>query len=61
MDPSGDAEYKMEIRAQQGFVQQQQLGAPARCSQLWVLFADDMTEKLSLNEPLSKACREPFI
>ena len=51
--PFGDAEYKMELRAQQGFVQQKQLGVSAGCSQLWWLLADEMTEQLSLNEPLS--------
>jgi hypothetical protein len=39
--PFGDAEYKMDIRVQQGFVQHKQLGAPAGCSQLWWFFADE--------------------
>jgi hypothetical protein len=58
--PVGDLEHKMEGQCRLGFVTHRQLGIPAGCSQLWWLFAHEMTDKLSLDEPLVKTCREPL-
>ena len=52
--PFGDLEHKMEGQCHIGFNKQRQLGVPAGCSQLWWCFADELTDKLSLNEPLVK-------
>jgi len=58
--PFGDSEHNMEGQCHIGFVTKRQLGIPAGCSQLWWLFAHELTDKLSLNEPLVKTCREPL-
>ena len=58
--PFGDLEHKMEGQRHLGFVTQRQLGIPAGWSQLWWLYANELTDKSSLNEPLVKTCREPL-